>query len=91
MRPEVWARWLEKDPVRMVAADPGTAARLKAAYLDGGRQDEYSLELGATAVAAELRRAGVGDVRLELFDGGHGGIEYRYPEGIRFLAQRLAP
>ena len=91
MRPEVWARWLEKDPVRMVAADPGRAANLKAAYLDGGRHDEYSLEVGATAVAAELRRAGVGEVRIELFDGGHGGIEYRYPEGIRFLAERLAP
>ena len=90
IREEVWRRWLEWDPVRMAAANPERAGRLRAAYLDGGRQDEYSLEVGATAMAAELGRSGVEDVRLDLFEGGHGGIEYRYPEGIRFLAERLA-
>lgn len=89
VREEVWSRWLARDPARMVPGDPGTAGQLRAAYLDGGRSDEFYLDLGAAAVAEALRDAGVGEVRLELFDGGHGGMEYRYPRGIRFLAERL--
>ena len=27
---------------------------------------------------------------FELFDAGHGAIEYRYPIALRFLAERLA-
>jgi hypothetical protein len=28
--------------------------------------------------------------RFELFEAGHSGIEYRYPLGLRYLAERLA-
>jgi len=83
----IWERWLEWDPVRMVANRAEAAARLRAIYLDGGRSDEFHLEVGAGAVRAALERVGVADVRLELFDGGHGGIEYRYPIGIRHLVE----
>ena len=47
-------------------------------YLDAGKSDEYYLDLGAQAFAAELERLGV-DHTLELFDGKHGGLTYRYP------------
>lgn len=33
---------------------------------------------------------GITDVFFELFDAGHGAIEYRYPLAIRYLAERLA-
>jgi hypothetical protein len=29
-------------------------------------------------------------MRFELFDGSHGGIEYRYPMAIRYLAESMA-
>ena len=51
-------------------------------YLDGGRKDEWFLDLGAQAFARELEKLGV-DHTLELFDGKHGGISYRYPGAIR--------
>ena len=35
------------------------------------------------------RELGITYVRFELFDGKHGGIEYRYPLAIRYLAERL--
>ena len=89
LRPAVWERWLEWDPVRMVGRRPQAANSLRAIYLDGGRHDEYFLEVGAVAVKAALEAVGVQGVHLELFDGGHGGIEYRYPRGIRFLAEAL--
>jgi hypothetical protein len=33
----------------------------------------------------------VTDVQFELFDAGHGGIEYRYPLSLKYLADRLSP
>jgi hypothetical protein len=30
-------------------------------------------------------------VHYELFDGAHGGIEWRYPPAMGWLAERLAP
>jgi hypothetical protein len=47
------------------------------------------LDLGAQAFSDELRRLGVSHT-LELFDGRHGGISYRYPGAIRELLAALA-
>ena len=58
-------------------------------YLDAGRSDEYFLDLGAQAFADELTKLGV-EHTLELFDGGHGGITYRYPGAIRELVLALS-
>jgi S-formylglutathione hydrolase FrmB len=89
--PELWQRWLEWDPVRMVAANADALRGLRAIYLDAGRRDEWFLDLGASAFHAELARIGVTDVFLELFDATHMGIDYRYPLGLRYLAERLSP
>ncbi|HEY6378762.1 MAG TPA: alpha/beta hydrolase-fold protein [Candidatus Dormibacteraeota bacterium] len=87
----VWERWLRWDPVRMVPRHADALRSLRAVYLDAGKSDEYCLDLGAEAVRLALERIGVTDVRFELFDGAHGGIEYRYPLALRFLAERLSP
>jgi hypothetical protein len=87
--PEVWERWLAWDPVRMIPRRLDAVRGLRAVYLDAGRGDEYFLDLGAEAVRRELAAAGVADIAFELFEGRHGGIEYRYPLAIRFLAERL--
>ena len=63
---------------------------LRAVYLDAGRRDEYFLDLGAEAVRRELARLGVAQVRFELFDGAHSGIQHRYPLALRHLAEHLA-
>jgi S-formylglutathione hydrolase FrmB len=85
---EVWARWLERDPVRM-APDHGDALRsMRRIYLDAGKSDEWFLDLGAQAFAGELERLGV-DHTLELFEGKHGGVAYRYPGAIRELVLAL--
>ena len=64
-----------------------------ARHLDRRRtRDEYYLDLGAEAFRSELDRLGVADdrVRFELFDGTHAGIDWRYPEAIGWLAERLS-
>jgi hypothetical protein len=89
--PEQWERWLAWDPVRMVPAYADALRGLRAIYLDGGKRDEWYLEIGAAAYCAELEKIGVTDVYFELFDGTHMNIDYRYPVGLRYLAKRLAP
>ena len=92
--PEVWARWLRWDPVRMAEEDGYAEAlrNLKAIWIDAGRGDEYYLDLGATAFRRALAKAGVKDERVhfELFEGRHGGIDYRYPMALKWLCERIA-
>ena len=42
----------------------------------------------AAAFSAELDALGI-EHTFELFDATHSGIEYRYPKGLAFLAERL--
>jgi hypothetical protein len=86
---DVWAQWLEKDPVRMAPAHADALRSMRRIYLDAGRSDEYYLDLGAEAFAAELQKIGA-EYTLELFDGKHGGIAYRYPGAIRELVIALS-
>ncbi len=86
---EVWERWLGLDPVRMAPRHADALRSMRRIHLDAGRQDEFFLDLGAQAFAAELERLGV-EHTLELFGGRHGGISHRYPPAIRELVLALA-
>lgn len=87
--PEVWARWLEWDPVRMAKRHGAALRSMRAVYVDAGSRDEFYLDLGALAFKRELEAAGVADFFFELFDATHKAIEYRYPLALRYLAERL--
>jgi Putative esterase len=89
--PEVWERWLAKDPVRMVPRHADAVRSLRAVYIDAGTKDEWYLDLGAEAFRRALAEVGATDVHFELFDAGHMGIEYRYPLSLRYLAEGLSP
>ena len=89
--PEVWERWLAWDPVRMVPRFAAALRGMKAIYVDAGTRDEAYLDLGAEAFRRALAAIGVTDLRFEVFEAGHYGIEYRYPLGLRYLGERLAP
>jgi hypothetical protein len=85
---DVWASWLALDPVRMAAGHADALRSMRRIYLDAGRRDEWHLDLGARAFSRELERLGAQHT-LELFDGKHGGISYRYPGAIRELVLAL--
>lgn len=89
LREEVWDRWLALDPVRMAPERADALRSMRGIYIDAGKRDEFYLDLGAQAFAAELDKLGVPYV-LELFDAGHGGIEYRYPIAWKYLAEKLS-
>ena len=90
--PAVWERWLAHDPVRLAAQHAGALRSLRAIWIDAGRNDEYRLDLGAVAFRDAMLEAGVAesDVRFELFDGGHRGLNRRFPLSLAYLAERLA-
>jgi hypothetical protein len=90
LKEEVWARWLDWDPVRMVARHVEALRGLKAIWIDGGRRDQYYLDLGALAFRDALEEVGVAVVRFELFDGTHSGVDWRYPLSLAWLAGRLS-
>ena len=93
MRDEVWQRWLAWDPVRMVRERGAVLREARGIWVDAGTSDDYYLDLGAQAFVAGLREARVSKevIAFELFDGGHGGVEWRYPLALRWLAERIAP
>ena len=92
LRDEVWQRWLDWDPVRMVPKHADAMRSLRAIWIDGGTKDEWFLDIGAQRFQRALADAGVADdiVHFELFDAKHGGIDYRYPLSLAWLATRLA-
>jgi hypothetical protein len=86
---DVWARWLAWDPVRMIPGHADEMRSMRAIWLDAGRADEFFLDNGMVAVSKELEAIGV-EHTLELFDGGHMSIGYRYPRSLEFLARSLS-
>ena len=93
LRPQVWQRWLDWDPVRMVPHYAAQLRSLRAIWIDAGTRDEWFLDIGAEAFRAALAEAQVpGEViHFELFDATHMAIDYRYPLSLAWLCQRIAP
>ena len=90
LREDVWQRWLAWDPVRMVPSYADALRSMRAIWIDAGTRDEWYLDLAAVAFRDELAAIGVTDVHFELFEAGHGAIEYRYPLSLAYLAERLS-
>ena len=92
VREDVWQRWLDWDPVRMVDRYADALRSQRAIWVDAGTEDDYHLDLGAQAFRDGLTRIGVPDDRVyfELFEATHAAIDYRYPMSLTWLAHRLA-
>ncbi len=90
IRPEVWARWLALDPVRLVDRPEAAEALrgLDLLFLDAGTRDEYHLQWGLRQLVSKLRALGVAHEHQE-FDDGHSGTSYRYDVSLPKLARAL--
>jgi S-formylglutathione hydrolase FrmB len=91
LRPAVWQRWLDTDPVRMAPAHAEALRGLRGIWIDAGVRDEFFLDVGAQAFRSALSAAGVPDdlVHFEFFEAGHMGIDYRYPMALAWLCGRI--
>ena len=88
IRNDVWSRWLEHDPVRLVEKHAETLKSLRLLYLDAGTRDEFGLDLGARILAKKLRGLEIPYIHEE-FDDGHMNIAYRYNRSLELIAQKI--
>ncbi len=87
--PQVWARWLDWDPVELLDRYGDHLRGLRLLYLDCGRRDEYGLHFGARLMARRLAERGIA-FEYQEFDDTHMNIQYRYDVSLPKLAEALA-
>ena len=88
IRADVWARWLEHDPVRLVEKHVENLKSLKLLYLDAGTRDEFALDLGARILSKKLGEFDIPHIHEE-FDDGHMGISYRSDRSLELISERI--
>ncbi len=88
IRPDVWARWLEHDPVRLVEKTAENLKSLKLLYIDAGTRDEFFLDLSAKILCKKLKQFGVPFIHEE-FDDGHMNIAYRQNRSLELISQHF--
>jgi len=88
LRPDVWQRWLDQDPISMLQLSRYADAlrRMKLVYLDCGNRDEYTLHYGARMFVEQLTRLGIPHTHQE-FDGGHRSIQFRYDVSLKAISR----
>jgi len=89
-RDDVWARWLEWDPLLLVDRYADALRSLRLLYLDCGVRDEFHLHLGARQFVRRLRERSIPHEHQE-FDDGHMNVGYRYDVSLPKLARALGP
>jgi S-formylglutathione hydrolase FrmB len=77
LKPDVWARWLECDPVPLADRYAAHLKQLRLLFIDCGSRDEFNLHFGARTLVKKLKVLGIAH-EYEEFDDGHMNITYRY-------------
>lgn len=88
IRQDIWARWLEHDPVQLVEKYAENLKSLKLLYIDAGTRDEFALDLGARILCKKLKDFDVPHIHEE-FDDGHMNISYRYNRSLELISQTI--
>ena len=89
IRPEVWEKWLEHDPTRLVEKHDADLKSLKLLFVDCGTKDEFKLHHGARILVERLKRLDVPH-QYEEFEDTHMSIQYRYDVSLPLLVQALS-
>ena len=78
LREDVWARWLEWDPVRMIDRPEYIEAwrQMNYIYMDCGLWDEHNFQIGTRILSNKLTALNIAH-DCELFDDGHPNVQYR--------------
>lgn len=88
LREDVWQRWLEHDPVRLVEKHVENLRSLNLLYIDAGTRDEFYLDIGARILSKKLREFGIDHLHEE-FEDGHFNISYRYDRSLELISERI--
>lgn len=88
LRDEVWAKWLEHDPLRRLDASTAALRTMSVIYIDAGNSDEHGLHFAARALEDALRKRGL-PVHYEEYEGGHRGTSWRYEVSLPQIVEAL--
>jgi S-formylglutathione hydrolase FrmB len=88
IREDVWEKWLEHDPVRLVEKSVENLKSLRLLYIDAGTKDEFALDLGARILCKRLKDFDIPHIHEE-FDDGHFNISYRYNRSLELISENL--
>ena len=88
LRPDVWQRWLEHDPVYLVERYAANLKQLRLLFIDCGTRDEFNLHFGARILVQRLKALGIRH-EYEEFDDGHMDIPYRYDVSLPKIGRAL--
>ena len=88
IRGDVWAKWLEHDPTRLIEKYSENLKTLKLLYIDAGTRDEFALDLGARILCKKLKDFNVPYIHEE-FDDGHMQISYRYNRSLELISENF--
>lgn len=88
LRSDVWNRWLDNDPVRLVEKYADALKSLRLLFLDCGTRDEYNLQYGARILSRRLTEHDIPHVHQE-FNDGHMGITYRAEASFRLIGEEF--
>jgi enterochelin esterase family protein len=88
-RDDVWARWLEHDPLRLLERHADALRGMRLVYLDCGTNDEWHLHHGARMFARRLGELGIAHEHQE-YDDGHMNVSYRYDVSLPKLTAALS-
>jgi enterochelin esterase-like enzyme len=83
-----WRRWLQHDPVNLVARHARNLRSLRGIFIDCGWRDQYRMHYGNRLLSQRLATHRVPHV-YEEFDGTHSGIDYRMDRSLPFLYRAL--
>ncbi|MEM3670285.1 MAG: alpha/beta hydrolase-fold protein [Thermoprotei archaeon] len=87
-RYDVWNRWLEWDPTRMVEKYADNLRKLRLIYIDCGTRDQFNLHWGARILHSKLKKLNIGHY-YEEFDDTHSNITYRYDVSLPMIYHAL--
>ncbi len=89
LRAEVWQRWLQHDPIELVAAHADALRSLRLYYIDCGSWDEHHLQFGARIYTQRLTGLGIPHTYDE-FDGGHMQVAHRLDVSLQAISAAIA-
>ena len=88
LKPDVWARWLEFDPVQLADRYADNLKKLCLLFIDCGSRDEFNLHFSARTLVKKLQALGVPH-EYEEFDDGHMNVSYRYEVSLPKIVDAL--
>ena len=86
--PEVWARWLDWDPVELLDRYGESLRGMRLVYMDCGDHDQFNLHYGARLMAQRLSARNIA-FEYEEFDDNHNSVQYRYDVSLPKLLAAL--